>query len=125
MNKLRFLPFVWVLLFSVIVLPACGTRNRDTVPMERVAAESNVVSSQVVQITGVVRLVGNEPFSELVITGAGAEWFIHREDKDKLHHMQHQTVTVEGEEIVRELTFASGRPAGLRRELRNIRIISD
>jgi hypothetical protein len=42
----------------------------------------------------------------------------------KLHDFQHQVVTVEGEETVVELRFANGLSAGIRRTLRNIRVIS-
>ena len=78
-----------------------------------------------VQVTGLVRLVGNAPFSELVISGAEAEWYIvTREDGEQFIPLQHQTVTVEGEEIVRELRFAGGQSAGTRRELRKVKIIA-
>jgi hypothetical protein len=43
---------------------------------------------------------------------------------DKLHDLQYRTVTVEGEETVRELKFGNGLSAGIRRDLKNIRIIS-
>ena len=113
---------------------------------------------QIVQVTGIVRLVGSAMFPEIVISGiehntaeaetAGelvvsepannervfelpsfnnrgtAEWYVAAEEMDKLHNLQHRRVTVEGEETVRELTFANGLSAGIRRELRNIRIIS-
>jgi len=76
-----------------------------------------------IQITGIVRLVGSSPMNQIVISSAEKEWFIPREEMNKLHNLQHQTVTVEGEETIIDLTFASGIPAGKRRELRNIKII--
>ena len=76
------------------------------------------------QVTGVVRLVGSGPLPELVITGPEFQWFIARDDRDKLHDLQHQTVTVEGEETIMELRFANNQFAGYRRNLRNIKIIS-
>jgi len=80
----------------------------------------------IVQVTGVVRLVGSGTLPQLVITGDRVQWYVvEGEDRDKLFDMQQQTVTIEGEEIVRQLTFANGRPAGTRRELRNIRIIAN
>jgi hypothetical protein len=36
----------------------------------------------------------------------------------------YRTVTVEGEETVTELKFGNGMSAGIRRDLKNIRIIS-
>jgi hypothetical protein len=79
---------------------------------------------EVVIITGTVRLVGSGTLPQLVITGDRVQWYIMEgEDRDKLFDLQQRTVTVEGEETVRQLTFASGRSAGTRRELRNIKII--
>ncbi|MCL2214058.1 MAG: hypothetical protein FWC06_02495 [Treponema sp.] len=97
--------------------------------------EIHLIEYKAVQITGIVRLTGNEPFTDLVITGnfsaqedgsssATATWYIAREERYKLYDLQYRTVVVEGEESIRALTFASGLPAGIRRELRNIRIIS-
>ena len=96
------------------------------------SAETNPVEYKTVRITGIVRLTGNEPFTELIIDGNYSSaaphesivWHIDRDERDLLYDMQYRTVTVEGDESVRELTFASGIPAGTRRELRNIRIIS-
>ena len=76
-----------------------------------------------VQVKGIVRLVGTGLFNDLVISGEH-EWYIAKEDRDKLHNLQHRTVTVEAEETARELRFANGMSAGIRRELRNIKIIS-
>lgn len=98
-------------------------------------AEISAAEYKTVRITGIVRLVGSEPFSELVITGnliteqsedsaLAATWYIASNERNKLNNLQYSTVTVEGDESIRELTFASGIPAGIRRELRNIRIIS-
>jgi hypothetical protein len=78
---------------------------------------------QILQITGVVRLVGTDLFPELVITTNNGEWYIANDERDKLHDLQHRTVTVEGEETILELKFASGMPAGTKRILRNVRII--
>ena len=110
----------FLLLFFCLaaVLPALGNREKDSV----------------VQVTGRVRLVGNEPFPELIIwkeegsadriANAGKAWFITREDRHLLIHLQHRTVTVEGKETVEELSFVSGNSAGQRHTLSNIRIIS-
>jgi hypothetical protein len=86
--------------------------------------DDNMEDFTVIQVTGVVRLVGSGPLPELVITGSEFQWFITRDDRDKLHDLQHQTVTVEGEETIIELRFANNQFAGYRRNLRNIRIIS-
>ena len=107
MNNKRFFFLIFLLLFLTQIVFSFGSRERVNV----------------IQITGIVRLIGSSHLPELVISGDEFEWHIPREERDKLHHLQHQTVTVEGEETVREITFASGIPAGKRRELRNIRVI--
>jgi hypothetical protein len=107
------------LLFCALSLHARGNKEKET-PVQR----------DIVQVTGVVRLVGSGLFPELVITGTasggGSEthWYVANEERDKLFNMQHRTVTVQGEETVTEMRFANGLFAGLRRELKNIRIIS-
>ena len=79
---------------------------------------------KIIQVTGIVRLVGTDLFQDLVITSDTGEWYITNDEKEKLHNLQHRTVTIEGEETVIELKFASGMPAGTRRILRNIVILS-
>jgi len=78
-----------------------------------------------VQVTGVVRLTGSALFPELVITDSDNIWHIAANEMDKLFDMQHQTVTVEAVETVIELKFANGEPAGIRRELNSIRILTN
>jgi len=104
---------IFILLCVNALLPAQGNREQES-------GEEAVV----VQVTGTVRLVGSANFPQIVISGSGAQWYVEREEMDKLRDLQHRTVTVEAVENVRELRFANGRPAGIRRELRNIRIIS-
>ena len=77
-----------------------------------------------VQVSGTVRLVGSEPFPDMVITGQNAEWYIDRQEMHKLKELQNRVVTVEGIEYVRNLRFANGLPAGERRTLKDIKIIS-
>ena len=86
--------------------------------------KSSTAPGAVVQVSGRVRLVGSDPFPDLVITGPGREWYIDKGDEHKLRDLQQRIVTVEGAETVKELTFANGSPAGERRTLKNIRIIS-
>gem|GEM_PF-4446475 len=76
-----------------------------------------------VQATGRVRLVGSGAMPELVIRGEDKQWYIAGEEMQKLNHLQHEVVTVEGEESIRELKWANGQPAGHRRYLSNIRIV--
>jgi hypothetical protein len=88
------------------------------------SAGGNREKNNVVRVTGVVRLVGTGLFPELVITGAEGEWHITQKEEQKLHDLQHRTVTVEGVEMVTEMRFANGFSAGVRRDLKNIKIIA-
>jgi len=118
MNKSRCCFLAFFLLFSAALLYAQGGRD-DTVSEDTVVVEEAVI----VQITGIVRLVGSANFPQIVISGSGSQWYVVREEMNKLYDLQHRTVTLEAEETVSELRFANGRSAGIRRELRNIRII--
>ena len=108
MNRRRCL-CVLLTLGIAALLPAWGSRDK---------------AANVVRVTGVVRLVGTGLFPELVITGPEIEWHITPDEEEKLHDLQHRTVTVEGVETVTELYFAGGLSAGARRELQNIKIIA-
>ncbi|MDR1785117.1 MAG: hypothetical protein LBR23_01440 [Spirochaetaceae bacterium] len=63
-----------------------------------------------VEITGRVRLVGSEPFPELVITdGDNHDWYIAREDSAALRKFEQQTVTVRGLVYREEMILANGK----------------
>jgi len=104
--------FILLLLCVTVFLPAKGNKEKDT------------AENKVIQVSGKVRLVGTALFPEIVITGSENEWYVEKEEMSKLNDLQHRTVTVEGEETVVEMRFASGISAGTRRILRNIRIVS-
>jgi len=108
--------FVMFMLFFnlVTVLLACNTKDDKSIE-----GQENVI-----RITGVVRLVGNDPFLEVVISESDRNWFIEEaEDEQKLRDMQNRTVTVEGIEIVTSFNWANGDPAGERYSLKDIKII--
>jgi hypothetical protein len=86
--------------------------------------EAGKAIATLVQATGIVRLVGNAPRIEIVITGPDKEWYVSMEDDRLLRELQHRTVTVEGYETVVELRFVNGFYAGQRRTIENIKIIS-
>jgi len=109
---------IFIFLFTSVMLFASGNREKKA-PQDALSD-----APAVVQITGVVRLTGSALFAELIISGSENIWYIVNEEAGKLHELQHRTVTVEAEETVAEIFFANGRSAGIRRELRNIRILS-
>ena len=116
MNKKNI--FICFLIFTSALLFALGNKEKAA------PQEDSGVPVVVVQITGVIRLVGTANFPEIVISNDEHDWFVVKAEAGKLHDLQQQVVTVEAEETVKELRFANGQSAGLRRELRNIRIIS-
>jgi len=107
MNNRNFIFLFLLMFFCVTALHAGGGKEK----------------AKIVQVTGIVRLVGTELFNDLVISGE-YEWYIDKNEIEKLHHLQQRRVTVKGEETEQELKFANGMSAGIRRELRNITIIS-
>jgi len=110
-NKRYFFLVIFIFMFSSLAFSfGSKEKNKETLP--------------VVQITGIVRLVGTSTFPELIISDSQTDWHVIKEERSKLNDFQHHTVIVEGEETVIELQFANGLPAGTRRELRNIRIIA-
>jgi len=110
LNSVKLLIFILMLLFMTQSGFAFGSKDKTASP-------------PIARVTGIVRLVGSDPLYELVISGSENEWYVARNEMFKLHNLQHRTVTVAGEETVIELRFANGRPAGTRRELRNIIIL--
>lgn len=109
----RFWCFLGLLLF-IIMIPLSARGSKEPENTEK----------RIVQVTGVIRLIGNAPFSEFVVRNDEGQWYIAKEDETQVRSLQYQTLTIEGEETVKEMTFGNGMSAGQRRELRNIRIIS-
>jgi len=138
LSKGRSLFFCGFFLCLAVVLPAFGKKEKaetKTIVIQEIVPEKNAVDKTdaeeaeamkiaLVQVTGVVRLVGGGPIPETVITGPDKEWYISREEDRLLRDLQHQTVTVEGYETVTELRFANGLYAGQRRALKDIKIIA-
>jgi hypothetical protein len=113
MNKVFRIALVLLFFKIAAALPAC----------EEEAGE-NGAAQCTIYVSGRVRLVGNEPFTELVITGSDMEWYIEENEVYKLKDLHYRTVTVKGVETVIPVRFASGRSAGERRILKDIKIIS-
>jgi hypothetical protein len=112
LNARRYLIFfIFLIAFAQMVF-SFGGREKNKEPIN------------VIQVTGMVRLTGNANFPELIISDSETSWIVAKEEMDKLHDLQHRTVTIDGEETVTELFFANGQSAGLRRELRNIKLIA-
>ncbi|MDR3166777.1 MAG: hypothetical protein LBT93_02440 [Treponema sp.] len=77
------------------------------------------------QIRGRVRLVGNMPFSRLVISDdADRDWYLEGEDRELLAPYEQQTLTVIGRTEYEDIILANGQKAGVRRFLRDVRLLS-
>ena len=117
MNSIRICFFCLFFICVTMIASALGNREKDN------EAKPKMQTGEIIQVTGLVRLVGNANFPDLVIADSEKSWYVPREEMNKLFDYQQRAVTVEGEEIIIELTLANGRSAGMRRELRNIRIL--
>jgi len=109
----RFFALLLLFLNFSMALSACTKKEE----------KSSAGQDNVIRVTGAVRLVGNDPFLELVISESGRDWFIEVEDEQKLRDLQQRTVTIEGIETVTNLRWANGLPAGERYSLKDIKII--
>jgi len=138
LSKRRYLFLCLFFLCLTAFLPAWGRKEKaetKTIDIQNTGlARSTVDKSEeegaeqetttFVQVTGIVRLVGSAFMPEIVITGSDREWYVSSEEDSLLRELQHRTVTVEGYESVIELRFVSGRYAGQRRTLKDIKIIA-
>jgi len=137
LSNRRYLLLCLLFLGFAVFLPAWGRKEKaevKTIDIQNTGLARNTVDevgeektdaaiTTLVQVTGIVRLVGSGHIPEIVITGSDREWYVSREDDDLLKELQHQTVIVEGYESVFELRFANGRYAGQRRTLKDIKIL--
>jgi len=120
MNRRCFTLLLFILCLPVILF-ALGDRDVQT---EMRQNTMNDETENRIRVTGRVRLVGNEPFTELVITGPEMQWYIEKSEVAGLKNLQQRTVTAEGVETVTQMIFANGLPGGERRTLSQVRIIS-
>lgn len=129
------------LVFSAAALTALGGRegpekNRAGAEEPRYFRDRNVPARQpgnraggerrvqeTVRVTGMVRMVGSGPHTELVITGAAGEWHTEARDRNKLIDLQQRTVTVEGGLESRDMILPNGAYIGRRLILRDITVI--
>ncbi|MCL1836443.1 MAG: hypothetical protein FWG46_02720 [Treponema sp.] len=88
------------------------------------SGEKDGSKPQKVEVSGIVRLVGNSPMTSLVITGGNREWFIESGEQGKLMHLQQQMVTVRAKEYYYDRVFANGMSAGRHYYLKDITVIS-
>jgi hypothetical protein len=79
---------------------------------------------ETVRVEGRVRLVGNMPFPNTVISDSeNNDWYVEGADKELVKDRQQETIVVEGVPEYQDLILANGEKIGVRRYLRNIRVI--
>jgi hypothetical protein len=78
-----------------------------------------------VEVSGIVRMVGNSPMNSLVISDENRDWYIEPKEEKKLMPFQQQTVTVKAQEYYCDRFFANGDPAGRQYFLKKIVIIEE
>jgi hypothetical protein len=84
----------------------------------------STVSGQGVEVSGRVRLVGNEPFPDLVLTDQEEHtWYIDPADRKILSPYEQRTVTIRGTMDLKEMVLANGKSLGSRRTLSGITLV--
>jgi hypothetical protein len=77
-----------------------------------------------VELIGRVRLLGSEPFPDLVITGEdGVDWYLEGPSRRTLQPREQRTVRIRGRLELREMVLANGRSLGFRRFLQDVEIL--
>jgi hypothetical protein len=76
-----------------------------------------------VELEGRIRLVGSEPFPDLVLTGGDdADWYLEGSSRRALQPYEQRTVRVRGRVDLREIILANGRSLGFRRYLLDVEL---
>jgi hypothetical protein len=86
---LRSVRRIILLLLLILLLSACAVSNMDS--------KGN---KEMITITGTIRLIGNEPFTHLIITtDDGKDYLIKGRLEKELRGLQYQKVEIKGEEL--------------------------
>jgi hypothetical protein len=113
---------------------APGTEQRQTMtePKDTGTAgsapggQTDAPPGEIVQIRGRIRLVGNMPFPRLVITDeSDRDWYLEGADRELLAAHEQRTLMVSGQTEYQDIILANGTKAGVRRFLRDVRIIEN
>jgi hypothetical protein len=75
-------------------------------------------------LEGRVRLLGGEPFTDLVLTAAdGQDWYLEGPARRALQAYEQRNVRVRGKVELREMVLVNGRSLGLRRGLSDVKLL--
>ena len=104
--------------------PAVQPSAQEKPPVPDAGLYESVNSGQQVEVSGRVRLVGSEPFPDLVLTDEGDQtWYINSEDRKTLSPYEQRTVTIRGTVELTEMVLANGRSLCSRRTLSGITLV--
>jgi len=103
---------ILVAFFSLCVaLPVAASGLFESRP--KAANWAQAATGERVTLTGTVRVVGNAPFTETVITDAkGHDWYMDADGAALLRGMEHKPVTVTGTVERKPMTLANGKSLG-------------
>jgi hypothetical protein len=118
--------FLALLISAALPLHALGGREpapaEPAIPLS--APGTAATEAKHITVTGTIRLLGNEPFPELVLTDSdGNDWYLDGDAKEKARPYQHRELTLRGRPEYKEMTLANGMSVGIRRLLRDAVIL--
>jgi hypothetical protein len=111
------------------VTPAAGATTPPTTPDALTAAGPNgtlVHTGDQVELSGQIRLLGSEPFPDLVLTDPeGRDWYMERQYRQILQSYEHQMVSIRGKVELRDMVLANGYSLGIRRFLSDVELVKN
>ncbi|GHT48679.1 hypothetical protein FACS1894102_2190 [Spirochaetia bacterium] len=116
MKKISLASFIMLCAFAVQVSALGSGSKNDAIP--------SGLDSDVVMISGVVRLVGNDPNVETIIRDSEKnDWYVPGDEGVRLREYNRQQITISGNASGSGLTLGDGKKMGMRRSISNITII--
>jgi hypothetical protein len=83
-----------------------------------------VRGGDLVELEGRVRLLGSDPFPDLVLTsGDDEDWYLEGPSRRALQSYEQRIVRVRGRVELREMVLANGRSLGFRRFLADVELV--
>lgn len=100
-HRERILRKLWGISLTLITLFSCAVYISFTLSGCAVHAVDSKSGQGIITVTGKIRLVGNEPFTHLIITSDdGRDYLIQGDLEKELRAYQHQKVMVKGEKLL-------------------------
>jgi hypothetical protein len=116
--------FLFALLISA-ALPLHALGGKETASDTPAKSPSQPApEAEPLTVTGTIRILGHEPFPELVITDEeGSDWYLDGDIVKEARPYQHQELTVRGRPEYKEMKLANGMSMGTRCFLRDAVIV--